>query len=1085
MNQKDAYILKALSQVTDALERINAVPTVERYKMIDTIVDKMDIVKGEPGEKGEKGEPFKYSDLTANQKKNFIEAVLKEVPKPKDGETPVKGEDYYTLKEKDELFQELKSHLDTLEPKVVNKTIERGITNKQKEEVYNYIFKQLEDAFPTADTLARALEELPESEKLDPIKGLKNFKAAVRKVQKKGGSAIVSQGSGSSTFTGLTDTPSSYSGEGGKVLKVKATEDGVEFGTVSGTGDVVGPASATNNAVARFDTTTGKLIQNSPVVIADTGTINLNGTGDIRNGIDGDVTLQVNDGIGTDDVLKVVGATKKVQLTQEGSAGFVKTDASGNLTGGETISASDVTDFDTEVSNNPSVTANTAKVTNATHSGDASGDTTLTLNSTAISGKGTNAGLAGTEEVLINNGGTLEKTTTQDIADLGGGGGSTTLQDAYDNSTDGKIDEDGTRGSIDLVPASANSNVLTVRDSTDVRNVITMFENSTNGGLLSIARGAGDTAHNLVGAGSSYVSRFGNFGVGTNAPQVQLDVKNGETQLAPPTTTYPTLNLPSGSDPTTPGSGDMWFNGTNLNFNDGSTTTDLLAGGGGGARTFTKIVAASDSLDATGADYTCDGTDDEVEIQSAIDAVNTAGGGTVLLLDGNYDIDTTSIVLKSNVVLKGMGIEATVLKKNGSVSILVADSSNTNYAGVRNLKFDGLNSTTTTHYAIEDTGSGAFYDCTFDTLKFEDFKANTAGICMYLQKSFRNSVLNTITEDCTSFGFFDDETLVQNFRHNTNTSSPPTSTSNANVIVLFGPNSRIDNVYINADNNTRSTGLIQVSGRECMVGNVFIDGTNDTPLAIDMSGQHGQCYNIHLDSCSKSGFVGVRLDESYNSLHNLSFNGLNSTNSVAFEIDTGAQNCLVNGVSGQTCAYVGRIDASAAYYNICNVNVFDCFVGLFDKVKMSSSLFGNIRNVGGGNNDPMFYEEEHCMQYENVSGAQIDAGMIVVMSWDNNGNNVTTTTTAGSIDAIGIAAENISNGDERNIIKGGDVSIMKVDGTDDIAIGDYLGTSTTAGIAKKATSGEYAIAVALEAYTNDDTNGVIDARILNKPVYIA
>jgi hypothetical protein len=38
-------------------------------------------------------------------------------------------------------------------------------------------------------------------------------------------------------------------------------------------GDVVGPASATDNAIARFDTTTGKLIQNSVVTIGDTGAV--------------------------------------------------------------------------------------------------------------------------------------------------------------------------------------------------------------------------------------------------------------------------------------------------------------------------------------------------------------------------------------------------------------------------------------------------------------------------------------------------------------------------------------------------------------------------------------------------------------------------------------------------------------------------------------------------------------------------------------------------------------------------------------------------------------------------------------------
>jgi hypothetical protein len=45
------------------------------------------------------------------------------------------------------------------------------------------------------------------------------------------------------------------------------------WATVSGTGDVVGPASSTDNAVARFDSTTGKLLQNSTVTIGDTGAI--------------------------------------------------------------------------------------------------------------------------------------------------------------------------------------------------------------------------------------------------------------------------------------------------------------------------------------------------------------------------------------------------------------------------------------------------------------------------------------------------------------------------------------------------------------------------------------------------------------------------------------------------------------------------------------------------------------------------------------------------------------------------------------------------------------------------------------------
>ena len=43
--------------------------------------------------------------------------------------------------------------------------------------------------------------------------------------------------------------------------------------TASGTGDVTGPGSSTDNAVARFDSTTGKIIQNSGVVINDSGEV--------------------------------------------------------------------------------------------------------------------------------------------------------------------------------------------------------------------------------------------------------------------------------------------------------------------------------------------------------------------------------------------------------------------------------------------------------------------------------------------------------------------------------------------------------------------------------------------------------------------------------------------------------------------------------------------------------------------------------------------------------------------------------------------------------------------------------------------
>lgn len=62
------------------------------------------------------------------------------------------------------------------------------------------------------------------------------------------------------------------------------------------TGDVVGPASATDNAIARFDGATGKLLQNSAITIADGAAGTLDGSNS------GDVTLA-----GTPNYLTIVG----------------------------------------------------------------------------------------------------------------------------------------------------------------------------------------------------------------------------------------------------------------------------------------------------------------------------------------------------------------------------------------------------------------------------------------------------------------------------------------------------------------------------------------------------------------------------------------------------------------------------------------------------------------------------------------------------------------------------------------------------------------------------------------------------------
>lgn len=60
------------------------------------------------------------------------------------------------------------------------------------------------------------------------------------------------------------------------------------------------------------------------------------------------------------------------------------------------------------------------------------------------------------------------------------------------------------------------------------------------------------------------------------------------------------------------------------------------------------------------ADYITDGVADDVEVQAAIDAVNTGGGGTVFIKKGTYTTAAT-IVLKSNVKLVGESSGNTII----------------------------------------------------------------------------------------------------------------------------------------------------------------------------------------------------------------------------------------------------------------------------------------------------------------------------------------------------------------------------------------------------------------------------------------
>ncbi|ACL16171.1 glycosyl hydrolase family 28-related protein [Methanosphaerula palustris] len=140
----------------------------------------------------------------------------------------------------------------------------------------------------------------------------------------------------------------------------------------------------------------------------------------------------------------------------------------------------------------------------------------------------------------------------------------------------------------------------------------------------------------------------------------------------------------------------------------------LLIGLTGAASATSVDIAAINSQERNSAQYFCDGSNDQIEIQAAINAVSSNGGGDVLLRDGTFSI-LGDITLPNGVNLIGRGAGTTTLKfiSEGSVQVNGNNS-------VRNLQLTGP-----TGFFI--TGSHV----TFNTVTVRDYSLKRGAFYIY------------------------------------------------------------------------------------------------------------------------------------------------------------------------------------------------------------------------------------------------------------------------------------------------------------------------------------------------------------------
>lgn len=186
-------------------------------------------------------------------------------------------------------------------------------------------------------------------------------------------------------------------------------------------------------------------------------------------------------------------------------------------------------------------------------------------------------------------------------------------------------------------------------------------------------------------------------------------------------------------------------------------------------RTATKVVAASNSSAASKglADYVCDGVDDQVEIQAAIDALPVYGGW-IQLSEGNFYVSkqaakTCAIDLAvdtgaswRNITLNGAGLDATkiYLANNQDCNIIEVKSGDNNigWKTISNLTIEGNKANQASGNGIHwaKVGGGGIFDTRF----YNVFVARVKDDGWSLSNMWGCYITNCLAEYCDGRGMY-------------------------------------------------------------------------------------------------------------------------------------------------------------------------------------------------------------------------------------------------------------------------------------------------------------------------------------------
>ncbi|MCK4329604.1 right-handed parallel beta-helix repeat-containing protein [candidate division WOR-3 bacterium] len=151
-------------------------------------------------------------------------------------------------------------------------------------------------------------------------------------------------------------------------------------------------------------------------------------------------------------------------------------------------------------------------------------------------------------------------------------------------------------------------------------------------------------------------------------------------------------------------------------------------------------LTVSMSPDSTG-DWVCDGTADDVEIQAALDQINTLGGGVVYVKQGTYNL-SSNLTPYSNTILMGTG-PGTVLNRTTATAINV---NNKTRVVIENLRITG---SCTQGIQFYDATDGEIKQCWIDNSGINGIIITGSG---GVNNSHYNIIANNICSGSVTYG---------------------------------------------------------------------------------------------------------------------------------------------------------------------------------------------------------------------------------------------------------------------------------------------------------------------------------------------